>query len=48
VALARGLSLGTIGQAPGMAVVHLFVLLAFIVVGTWFAIRTIDARLVRG
>ncbi len=48
VALARGLSLGTIGQAPGMALIHLLVLLGFIVVGTWFAIRTIDARLVRG
>ena len=48
VALARGLSLGTIGQAPGIAAIHLLVLLGFIAVGTWFAIRTIDARLVRG
>jgi lipooligosaccharide transport system permease protein len=48
VALARGLSLGTIGQAPGTALVHLLVLLAFTGIGTSLAIRTIDAKLVRG
>jgi lipooligosaccharide transport system permease protein len=48
VALARGLSLGTIGEAPVMALIHLLVLLAFIGVGTLLAVRTIDAKLVRG
>ncbi len=48
VVLTRGLSLGTIGEAPALAIVHLLVLLAFIGVGTWFAIRTISAKLVRG
>ena len=48
VVLTRGLSLGTIGQAPVLALVHLLVLVAFIAVGTWFSIRTISAKLVRG
>jgi lipooligosaccharide transport system permease protein len=48
VALTRGLSLGTIGDAPVMALIHLLVLLGFILVGTWFAIRTISAKLERG
>jgi lipooligosaccharide transport system permease protein len=48
VVLTRGLSLGTIGQAPVLALVHLLILVAFIVVGTWFSIRTISAKLVRG
>jgi len=48
VALARGLSLGTIGQAPGLAIIHLAVLIGFTVVGTVLAVRTIDAKLVRG
>jgi lipooligosaccharide transport system permease protein len=48
VVLTRGLSLGTIGETPVLALVHLAVLLAFIGVGTWFAIRTISAKLVRG
>jgi lipooligosaccharide transport system permease protein len=48
VELARGLSLGTIGEAPFLALVHLAVLVAFTLVGTRAAIRTIDARLVRG
>lgn len=48
VALARGLSLGTIGQAPGLAMIHLAVLIGFTVVGTVLAVRTIDAKLVRG
>ena len=48
--LARGLSLGTFGTnpTPELALIHLAILLGFIVVGTWAAIRTIDARLVRG
>jgi lipooligosaccharide transport system permease protein len=48
VALTRSLSLGTIGEAPVLALVHLLVLLGFILVGTWFAIRTISAKLERG
>jgi len=48
VSLARGLSLGTIGADPSMAAIHLAVLLGFIVVGTWFAIRTVNAKLLRG
>ena len=48
VALTRGLSLGTIGQSPGMALIHLGVLVAFTVVGAWLAVRTISAKLVRG
>jgi lipooligosaccharide transport system permease protein len=48
VDLTRGLSLGTIGEAPLLAVVHLLVLVGFIVVGTVLALRTIGARLVRG
>jgi lipooligosaccharide transport system permease protein len=48
VSLARGLSLGTIGADPVLAVIHLAVLLGFIAVGTWFAIRTVSAKLDRG
>jgi lipooligosaccharide transport system permease protein len=48
VALCRGLSLGTIGEDPLIAVVHLAVLLAFVVVGTFASIRTVTAKLLRG
>jgi lipooligosaccharide transport system permease protein len=48
VELTRGLSLGTIGEAPLLAVVHVVVLIGFVGVGTVLAIRTISARLVRG
>ncbi len=48
VSLARGLSLGTIGSDPLMAAVHLAVLVGFTAVGTWFAIRTVNAKLLRG
>ncbi len=48
VSLTRALSLGTIGEAPLLALVHLGVLLAFIGVGTALAIRTVSAKLVRG
>ena len=48
VALTRGLSIGTILDDPLVALVHLVVLLAFIAVGTWATIRTIERRLVRG
>ncbi len=46
--LTRGLSLGTITADPVAAVVDVLFLSAFVIVGTWFAIRTIGARLVRG
>lgn len=48
--LARGLSLGTFGTDPTieLAVVHLAILLGFVVVGTLFTLRTVDAKLVRG
>jgi lipooligosaccharide transport system permease protein len=48
VSLTRGLSLGTIGEDPGLALVHLAALLAFFGVGTYLAIRTVSAKLVRG
>lgn len=48
VSLSRALSLGTIGEAPLMALIHLVVLVAFTAVGAWFAVRTVSAKLVRG
>ena len=48
VSLTRGLSLGTIGEDPGLALIHLGALLAFFGVGTYLAIRTVSAKLVRG
>lgn len=50
VVLARGLSLGTSGTNPTveLAIVHLAILLAFIVIGTLVAVRTVNAKLVRG
>ena len=48
VSLTRGLSLGTISADPLAAVVDVLFLSAFVIVGTYFAIRTIRARLVRG
>ncbi len=48
VNLTRGLSLGTISADPVAAVVDVLFLSVFVVVGTWFAVRTIGARLVRG
>ena len=48
VALTRGLSLGTIVDDPGFAVVHVVALLAFIAAGTWALLVTMERRLVRG
>ena len=51
VVLARGLSLGTLGDArlaADLALLHLAVLIGFIVVGTLLTIRTVSAKLVRG
>jgi lipooligosaccharide transport system permease protein len=46
--VARGLMLGTIGDAPLLAVIHIGVLIAIFAVGTVVAIRNIDARLEKG
>jgi lipooligosaccharide transport system permease protein len=50
VVLARGLSLGTFGTNPTieLALVHLATLIGFVAVGTFAAIKTVDAKLVRG
>ncbi len=48
VDLARAIVLGTIDDAPLVAVAHVLVLVALIVVGAILAFRTIEARLVRG
>jgi lipooligosaccharide transport system permease protein len=48
VALTRGLSLGTITDDPVFALVHVVALLAFIGVGTWALLQTMERRLVRG
>jgi lipooligosaccharide transport system permease protein len=46
--LTRGLSLGTTLDDPLLAAVHVLVLVACVVIGTWAAILTIERRLVRG
>lgn len=46
--VARGLTLGTIAEAPLLALVHLAVLAAIVVLGATVAIRKIDARLEKG
>jgi lipooligosaccharide transport system permease protein len=48
VELSRGLALGTIGQSPGLALVHVAVLVAIIVAGSVWAFRTVEKRLIRG
>jgi lipooligosaccharide transport system permease protein len=48
VELSRGLALGTIGADPVRAVAHVAVLAAVFVAGSWWAFRTVEARLVRG
>ena len=50
VVLARGLSLGTIGEEPTieLAAVHLGILVAFAVVGAVFMVRTVSGKLIRG
>lgn len=44
----RGLMLGTIGEAPVLALIHIAVLVAILVLGAMAAIRKIDARLEKG
>jgi lipooligosaccharide transport system permease protein len=48
VELSRALALGTIGADPVRAIAHVAVLSAIVVAGTWWAFRTVEARLVRG
>jgi lipooligosaccharide transport system permease protein len=46
VALARGLALGTAFENPGIFVVHAVILVGFVVVGMWLAMRNFERRLV--
>lgn len=48
VALCRGFMLGTIGNDPVLAVIHVVVLVAIVSVGAFAALRTFDRRLVAG
>jgi lipooligosaccharide transport system permease protein len=48
VELTRGLALGTIGEAPLLALVHVAVLVTLTALGLAWAYRTVEARLVRG
>jgi lipooligosaccharide transport system permease protein len=48
VEVSRALALGTIGQAPALAVAHVAVLIAIFVAGSLWAFRTVEARLARG
>ncbi|MEA2520203.1 MAG: lipooligosaccharide transport system permease protein [Chloroflexota bacterium] len=48
VELSRQLALGTIGADPVRAVIHVAILAAIAVAGTFWAFRTVEARLVRG
>ena len=48
VELTRGLALGTIGEAPVLALVHVAVLAIVAGAGLAWAYRTVEARLVRG
>ena len=48
VELSRGLAFGTIGQEPGLAAIHVLVLVAIVVVGSVWAFRTVERRLIKG
>jgi lipooligosaccharide transport system permease protein len=48
VELSRGLALGTIGANPGLAIAHVAILVAIVTVGSVWAFRTVEARLIRG
>jgi lipooligosaccharide transport system permease protein len=48
VDLSRGLALGTFGDRPLVMVIHVVVLVAIVVAGSWAAVVTIGRRLVRG
>jgi lipooligosaccharide transport system permease protein len=48
VELTRGLAFGTIGDAPLLGLAHLAILATIVTVGCLVAVRTVEARLVRG
>ena len=48
VAVCRGLMLGTVGEAPLLAVAHVAILVVIATVGALLAIRNVDARLDKG
>ena len=48
VELSRALALGTIGAAPALALVHVLVLGAILALGSVWAFRTVERRLIRG
>ena len=48
VAVCRALMLGTIGEAPLLALVHVAILAVIATVGALLAIRTVHARLEKG
>ena len=48
VELSRQLALGTIAVDPVRAIAHVAILVTIVVVGTVFAYRTVESRLVRG
>jgi lipooligosaccharide transport system permease protein len=48
VELTRGLALGTIGEEPLLALIHVAVLVVLTALGLAWAYRTVEARLVRG
>jgi lipooligosaccharide transport system permease protein len=48
VELTRGLALGTIGEAPAVALIHVAVLVTLTGLGLAWAYRTVESRLVRG
>ena len=48
VVLTRALVLGVPDMSPALALVHLSILVALVVVGSWAAARLIERRLVRG
>jgi lipooligosaccharide transport system permease protein len=48
VDLTRGLVLGTVGERPGVMLVHVVVLVAIVAISSWATVRTVERRLVRG
>ncbi|HEV7810499.1 MAG TPA: ABC transporter permease [Candidatus Limnocylindrales bacterium] len=48
VELSRALALGTIDRDPALALAHVIVLVALVAAGSWWAFRTVEARLIRG
>ena len=48
VELSRGLAFGTIGREPLLAFAHVAILAAIVVVGSAWAFRTVERRLIKG